>query len=76
MNRFFYIIIVTFILIVINNINFKKRNELSIMESKKKLFLPGPNFIDLEKYKLEEKILFENKYIILNDLNRLLNNNQ
>ena len=76
MNRFFYIIIVIFILIVINNINFKKRNELLIMKSKKKLFLPGPNFIDLEKYKFEEKILFENKDIILNDLNRLLNNNQ
>ena len=42
------------------------------MNSKKKLFLPGPNFISLNKYKLEEKLLFKNKNIILYDLNKLL----
>lgn len=76
MNKLFYLLILIFIIIVINNINFKKNKELEIMNSKKELFLPGPNFISLEKYKLEEKILYQNKKIIFDDLNKLLNNNQ
>lgn len=58
------------------NINFKKRKEMNIMESKRKLFLPGSNFISLDKYKFEEKILSDNKKIILKDLYKLLNNNK
>ena len=58
------------------NINFKKRKEMNIMESKRKLFLPGSNFISLDKYKFEEKILTDNKKIILKDLYKLLNNNK
>jgi len=46
------------------------------MESKRKLFLPGSNFISLDKYKFEEKILTDNKKIILKDLYKLLNNNK
>ena len=49
---------------------------MNIMESKRKLFLPGSNFISLDKYKFEEKILSDNKKIILKDLYKLLNNNK
>jgi len=70
------LIFIILVILMFLNINFKKRKEMKIMESKRKLFLPGPNFINLDKYKFEEKILIDNKNIILKDLHKLLNNNK
>jgi hypothetical protein len=70
------LIFIILVILMFLNINFKKRKEMNIMESKRKLFLPGSNFISLDKYKFEEKILTDNKKIILKDLYKLLNNNK
>jgi len=76
MNKLFYFLITIIILITIYNFNFKKREELNLMKSYRKYFLPGPNFINLNKYSFEKKILIKNKKIILNDLNKILDDNK
>ena len=72
MKKYLFLLITILILIILSKLNIKKIKESIDMNSKKKLFLPGPNFISLNKYKLEEKLLFKNKNIILYDLNKLL----
>jgi hypothetical protein len=76
MNKIFYFLIIIVISIVIYNFNFKKMKELNTMESHRDFFLPGPNFINLNKYLFEENILMKNKEFILNDLNNILDNNK
>ena len=73
MEKYLFLLLLISFLIMLSKINFKKIKESIDMNSKNNLFSSGPNFIDLKKYKLEEKLLFTNKKIILNDLNRLLN---
>lgn len=71
-----YLILIVFLIFFLLKFNYKKYYEFYKMYSNKDKFLKGSNFISLNLFRKEEKLLVNNKYKILNDLNNLLESNK